>query len=222
LEQSGAPGGAAGAPPAEGRNWFRTASGPGRVACAAPLAKARRGRPGLPGVLADRIDPALRGTRSEPEAVRAFHGKQPGSFTGNGASSPVSGWDRMCFLKNARHNLGFHGGDWEFENLGSCQQTRRGTGCPDLGTRVHHQLSDWVRRDPRVDNLPVKDRACSRRSLIECEPEHTFVWHYCEGIANRPDHCGKIPIRKQIVLSRNRERTKRLRILPAIGKRNHC
>jgi hypothetical protein len=93
----------------------------------------------------------------------------------------------MGLLKSARHNLGFHTGDWEFDDPDSCQQTRRCTGCPDVSQRASHQLGDWVYRQPREDNLCAKDRMCRGCSLLESEQEHTFVWHYVEEILERKD-----------------------------------
>ena len=93
----------------------------------------------------------------------------------------------MGFLRSARHNLGFHTGDWEFEAPDSCLQTRRCTGCSDVSKRVHHQLSAWVYRYPREANLCTKDRTCEKCPLAESTHEHTFVRHYIEQVTERKD-----------------------------------
>jgi hypothetical protein len=84
----------------------------------------------------------------------------------------------MSFLKNAQHRLGFHTGDWTFDQEGACDQSRNCTGCGAVTTRVQHELSHWTFRIPRETNGCTKQRGCQRCRLTETRQEHSFEWYY--------------------------------------------
>lgn len=93
----------------------------------------------------------------------------------------------MGFLKDSRHRLGFHTGDWVYDTAGSCEQTRRCTGCSDVSVRERHTLSDWAYQEPRYANACAKNRSCQRCPLTETKADHAFATFYIEDLEGRPD-----------------------------------
>ena len=86
----------------------------------------------------------------------------------------------MGVLGKIRHGLGFHTGEWAFDTPTSCAQTRRCTGCPDVETRVRHEISDWALRLPRKANACTRERVCRRCAMVETDQVHVFEWYYLE------------------------------------------
>jgi hypothetical protein len=89
----------------------------------------------------------------------------------------------MGFLKNARHSMGIHSGEWVFDAPGACDQTRDCTGCEAVSTRVHHDISKWRYREPRAEHLCVQERGCGRCDLAETKQEHKFEFIHYDSIA---------------------------------------
>lgn len=92
----------------------------------------------------------------------------------------------MGFLGMARHGLGFHSGEWVFETPGSCAHTRRCTGCPDVKTRIRHDMPDWALRLPREANACTRERACRRCAMVDTEQVHVFQWYYLDDAPPNP------------------------------------
>lgn len=97
----------------------------------------------------------------------------------------------MGFLGKARHNLGFHTGDWTYDVQGQCKQTRRCTGCDNVSTRVEHSFGDWYRRLPCDEATCGMIRTCRVCQEFAFKSAHEFNWHFFRQLPQMPDFPSK-------------------------------
>ncbi len=107
----------------------------------------------------------------------------------------------MGILSKARHNLGFHTGEWIYDAEGQCAQTRTCTGCDDVSTRVKHSFGDWYRRLPCDEATCGMIRTCRVCPEFTFKSEHEFTWHYFTELQQLPDFAGRPKLTKAWVTS---------------------